>query len=75
MHLLVYRRHFDRHDLVKHLQATLYLCSLGRLIPKSIYELLDPGDLLVLSALSFPKPCEPRIPLNDVGGVIAGIVG
>ncbi len=68
-------RHLDRHDLLEHLDATLDLRGLRRLVAEAVDELRHARDFLVLPALGLPQALHPGVPLDQVVAVAAVIVG
>ena len=75
MDLLALERHFDRHHLLEHLDPALDLRRLGRLVAEAIDEHLDARDFLVLLALGFPHLLDARLVRDQVGAVVADVVG
>ena len=74
MHALPLGRHFDRHDPVEHLDPALHLRGLGRLVAEPIDERPHARDFFVLFLLGLPEPFEPRVALDEVLRVRAGVV-
>ena len=66
MHALAFGRHFDRHDLVEHLDAALHLRGLGGLVAEPIDERPHPRDFVVLLLLGLAQPLELRVALDEV---------
>ena len=66
MHAFSLGRHFDRHDLVEHLDPALHLGGFRRLIAEPIDERPHARDFLVLLTFRLAKLLQPRVPLDEV---------
>ena len=68
-------RHLDRHDLLEHLDAALYLRGLRGLVAEAVDEHLHARDFFVLLAFGLPQAFEHGVALLDVLAVVADVVG
>ena len=75
MNLLPLCRHLDGHHLLEHLDPTLHLRRLRRLVAKPVDEHLDARHLLVLLALRLAHLFDARFVGHEVIAVVAHVVG
>ncbi len=72
---LALRRNLDRDDLLPHLDPALDLRRLGRGVAEAVDEGVHPRQLVILVALLLAEPLHPGFTLDEVGAVVAGVVG
>ena len=71
---LSFRRNLDRGDLVEHLDSTLHLSGLGRLVSEPVDKRAHSRDLFVLTTFLLAETFKPCLSFGQVSAV-ATLVG